>query len=276
MSLRPASLSYFTPTGRSVIRGQNFTVDCLRGSIGSTFDFASTDETILICAENGAVMIMDGKEIDIPARSLVIAPSGTMALIVPDGGCVFALTTGRSDPAPGEVVNAALYEQPDGRVAPVGAPMSAAGGNGKSVRIFPVDDIPFPKGNPRLKFLQSATMSINWVEYEGARDRTKLSPHAHSDFEQGSLAIAGRFVHHIRTPWGSDATTWRDDDHIGAGANSMLIIPPELIHTTEGEGAGRHILIDVFAPARADFIDKGWVHNSADYSGQATRAADAS
>ena len=77
---------------------------------------------------------------------------------------------------------------------------------------------------------------------------------------------------HIRTPWGSDANQWRDDEHIEASADSLLIIPPELLHTTEGVGVGRHILIDVFAPPRDDFIAKGWVHNAGDYVAQGNQS----
>jgi hypothetical protein len=120
-------------------------------------------------------------------------------------------------------------------------------------------------GRPRLKMLQSATLSINWVEYEGVRDRTQLSPHSHDDFEQGSLAIHGDFVHHLRLPWGPDANQWRDDLHLSAPAGSLSIVPPGLIHTSEGLGEGRHLLIDVFCPPRGDFIAKGWVANSSDY-----------
>ena len=49
----------------------------------------------------------------------------------------------------------------------------------------------------------------------------------------------------------------------------MLVIPGELVHTTEGVGSERHLLIDVFAPPRRDFIGKGWVANSKDYEAPA-------
>jgi hypothetical protein len=42
-------------------------------------------------------------------------------------------------------------------------------------------------------------------------------------------------------------------------------VPLNLIHTSEGVGAGRHVLIDIFSPPRRDFISRGWVHNAADY-----------
>jgi hypothetical protein len=112
---------------------------------------------------------------------------------------------------------------------------------------------------------QSATMSINWVDYDGPRDRTKLSPHAHADFEQASLAVAGRFVHHTRVAWGSNANEWCDDHHLPADSPSIVVIPPEIIHTTEGVEQGHHLLIDIFAPPRRDFIARNWVLNSKEY-----------
>jgi hypothetical protein len=43
------------------------------------------------------------------------------------------------------------------------------------------------------------------------------------------------------------------------------VIPVHLVHTTEGIGDERHLLIDVFSPPRRDFIAKGWVANARDY-----------
>ena len=202
----------------------------------------------------------------IPARSFVIAAPGKVDIHLPENGYVYALSTGVTAPAKELAINAAVYEHADHRVKPISTTSTQTSHTHAELRIYQIDDIPFPAENSRLKFLRTHSMSINWVEYEGPRDRTKLSPHAHSDFEQGSLAIAGNFVHHIRTPWIADANQWEEDKHIEAAAESVLVIPPELIHTTEGIGDGRHILIDIFAPARDDFIAKGWVHNAAEYS----------
>jgi hypothetical protein len=70
----------------------------------------------------------------------------------------------------------------------------------------------------------------------------------------------------LRVPWFSDAGRWRDDEHLAAPSPSLLVVPVEMIHTTEGVGDGPHFLVDVFSPPRRDFIDKGWVFNSADYT----------
>lgn len=267
MVLRPVSLSYVSkePVVSSIIRGQNFTVECINGTGASEHVTYSDHETILILPESNATLTTDFETVEIASRSIIIVPAGTHRVRLPEGARAFALTTGLGDMAIRNAVNSSDYSVLDDRVRPVARPMERQGENTNRVVSFRVDEIPFPEGNPRLKFFQSSTMSINWVEYEGQRDRTKLSPHAHDDFEQGSLAITGDFVHHIRTPWTSNAEHWRDDQHIEASAGSMLIIPPELIHTTEGVGAGHHILIDVFAPPRTDFIAKGWVFNAGDY-----------
>ena len=53
----------------------------------------------------------------------------------------------------------------------------------------------------------------------------------------------------------------------------MIIIPPEIVHTTEGSGGGRHVLVDVFAPPRADFIARNWIFNAGEYAAPAGQTA---
>ncbi len=241
--------------------GTNFSVTRFSGNPGTRHEFRSDFETIFIAADCTVELAQADRHAVAPARSVAVAPAGRTTIDFKGTGRVFALTSGSAHPAPGSAERGA---PPDPRVAAVGTPFVRTG-DLWSIDVFAVDELPFPPGNPRLKLLQSATMSINWVEYEGPRDRRKLSPHSHKQFEQGSLAIEGNFVHHIRTPWAEDAGAWRDDLHLPAGASSLLVIPPELIHTTEGVGQERHILIDVFAPVRRDFLAKGWIHNAAAY-----------
>lgn len=270
-AMRPAHLVDLAPPAADYARGQNFTVEAIRADAGDTRGFAAADECILLSIDARVVVVAGGEEAAVAAASAAIVPPGEWTMRVTGGGRVYVLTTGRADRAAASAANGAHYEPADARVAPVGAPFRRRDG-GTAIRVHAFAELPFPPGNPRLKFLQSATMSINWVDYAGVRDRTALSPHAHDDFEQGSLAVEGRFVHHLRTPWKANANQWRDDEHLAAVADTLLIVPPEIVHTTEGLGDGRHVLVDIFAPPRRDFIAKGWMHNAGDYADPALDA----
>jgi len=248
--------------GRSAARGQNFSVERLSGAGGHPF--ASRTEIILLLPEAAAALSGDHSA-QLPGHAIAILPAGAYSVEVAGKGAIYVLATDRSDGQEAASLNASEYHAPDARVAPVGAPYVRTAFQNE-IRIHRVEDVAIPPDNGRLRFLQSDTMSLNWVEYEGARDRSGLSPHAHSDAEQASLAIAGSFIHHLRTPWGRDADAWQEDQHLLAGPSSILIVPPEIIHTTEGNGTGRHVLIDVFAPPRADFIAKKWVFNADEYA----------
>jgi hypothetical protein len=250
------------PLKRRCVRAQNFAIDWFRGGIASTFGFASSEEMMVLMFDAAGTIAGGGHSTDAPGRSVSVVPAGSYELKLSQAGCGCILSTNRKDQQP--VVNAASYQTPDARVAPVGPAWPRVDG-ADDIRGYETDLFKAPADNPRLKMLQSATMSINWVDYEGARDRKALSPHAHADFEQASLAVAGDFMHHLRVPWGKNAEDWREDEHKLAPSPSVLVIPPELIHTTEGVGPGHHLLIDIFAPPRRDFIVKGWVFNAAEY-----------
>jgi hypothetical protein len=250
------------PLTRHCVRAQNFAIDWFRGAAGSTFGFASGEETIVLMFDASGTIVSGGHSVDAPRRSVSVLPPGSCELKLREPGCGCILSTNRKDSQPAR--NAASYQMPDPRVAPVGPAWPRVNG-ADDVRVFEIDKFKAPADNPRLKMLQSATMSINWVDYDGPRDRKALSPHAHADFEQASLAVAGEFVHHLRVAWGKNAEEWRDDEHKLGPSPSVLVIPPDLIHTTEGVGPGHHLLIDIFAPPRRNFIAKGWVFNAADY-----------
>ena len=250
------------PLTRRFVRAQNFAIDWFQAEQGATFGFASDEETMVLLFDASGTIGGGGHSTDAPRRSVSVVPAGSCQLKLSEAGCGCILSTHRKDPQLAR--NAASYQTPDPRVAPVGPVWPLVSGT-DDIRVFEIDKFKAPADNPRLKMLQSATMSINWVDYDGPRDRKALSPHAHADFEQASLAVAGDFVHHLRVAWGKNAEDWRDDEHKLAPSPSVLVIPPELIHTTEGVGPGHHLSIDIFAPPRRDFIAKGWVFNAADY-----------
>lgn len=245
-----------------IARGQNFWAQWIEGPV--TFEASSTAEMLLLLPEAGADVSTDDESIHLPARSVSILPAGSMRLTLAAGVRATLIAHSRPDLTPAQAINGADYAKSDNRVKSVVREWQRVQ-NPHRIHVIEVDKIAAPLDKPRLKMFRTDCMSINWVEYTGARDRSALSPHSHADFEQGSLAIAGDFVHHLRTPWGGDANTWREDAHLDAPSPSMFTIPVHLVHTTEGTGQGRHLLIDIFSPAREDFIAKGWISNADDY-----------
>ncbi|GAA5236713.1 hypothetical protein FOZ76_13075 [Verticiella sediminum] len=250
-----------------LMRGQNFCVQWVRADApGAAFDVASPVEILLVLPDVAArIEAGHGAPTEAVARALCILPAGRHRIRAAGAGNLVVLASQRPDLELAEALNAAAYREPDPRIAEVGRPYRRLREPGR-IAVHDIDAIRAPADNPRLKMLQTDTLSINWVEYDGQRDRKALSPHSHATFEQGSLAVAGDFVHHLRAPWGRDADLWQDDEHLPASSPSLLVVPVNLMHTTEGVGAGRHLLLDIFAPPRADFIAKGWVANSADYA----------
>lgn len=124
---------------------------------------------------------------------------------------------------------------------------------------FPVD------GNKRV--FRSADIMLSMIfPGDRPRDPSRLSPHTHDGFEQGCLVTMGSYVHHVRRQWGADSTRWRDDEHEHVAAPSVTVISPPDVHTSQnvGEGPFRHV--DIFCPPREDFIAKGLVLNTEDYS----------
>ena len=250
-------------------RGQNFLVDWLLAANdaprdGAQWDIESEFEVMLLLTDSGCQIEHAADARDACARSVCVLPAGKSSLRLPAGGrCAMLRSVVAQRNC--QAINEAAYQRPDARIASVGEPYKAVI-DGDRVRVIAIDTVQASPEKPRLKMLQSASLSINWVEYAGPRDRCELSPHAHSDFEQGSLALEGEFVHHLRVPWNSNANLWVEDRHVGMGSPSLAVVPVALIHTSEGVGDHHHLLIDVFSPPRVDFIRNGWVANSGNYA----------
>lgn len=250
-----------------LMRARNFVVEWVELGAGTAgFAFQCDHEALLILPGTGAAIRCPGNGAiaqPVPGQSVCIVPPGRHEVSAAQAGVCIVIASQRPDIAGRPVLHEQAYAQPDPQVAPVGPPYRRSGGH--RLEVLPLADIRAPADKPRLKMLQTETLSVNLVEYEGVRDRTALSPHSHADFEQGSLAIAGDFVHHLRVPWGADANLWREDEHLPAPSPSLVVVPAGMVHTTEGTGGGFHFLVDIFSPPRADFIGKGWVFNSASY-----------
>jgi hypothetical protein len=252
-----------SPLVSRYVRGQSFLIEWLDAKANApALQLSSDDETILMTFDASARIAGRVSETGVAGRTVVVLPAGDFQIYLGPGRAAVLSTSRKGVSA--SALNAASYGKRDERVSPLEGAWNRRN-DAKELQIFEIDKVKAPADNPRLKMFQSATMSINWVDYDGPRNRKSLSPHFHDDFEQASLAAAGNFVHHLRVTWGSDADEWRDDVHMEAGSPSVLVIPPKLIHTSEGVGPGRHLLIDVFTPPRRDFIAKKWMLNSSEY-----------
>jgi hypothetical protein len=247
---------------RTFVEAANFTLEWLVRP-GEAYSLESDQETLVLFSKAGGTIQHDAGVTPVPPMTIAIIPPGRCRITAEAAGAAMIVATGRADLDRERAINAG--ETRDQRIAPLGRPFVRSLPLTGPI-LLPIESIPVPEGNPRIRFLQTATISINIVLYDGPRGKAALSPHSHDDIEQGTLAIDGDYVHHLRTPWGPNGHAWLDDVHLDAGPGSIVLIPPGLIHTTEGVHAGSHLLLDIFAPPRRDFIGRGWVFNARDYA----------
>jgi len=256
------------PAGRRdwFVRGQNFVLGW--SIVSGTTDFGprtDAEEHVVISVDPGIALTVEAgsERQEIPGERLVVLPPGKSRVIATGEGRVVRLMRSTSDDVAGLAINAADYSTAhhnipafEGWPAPVG---------GFRIRAYDLT-VPTRPDSP-FRLYRCTTFMVNWIApQEGPRDPRMLSPHHHDDFEQCSLVINGEYVHHIRWPWTTDSSVWREDEHHRTVAPSVAIIPPPSEHTSEAVGAGTNQLVDIFSPPRLDFSSMdGWVLNSADY-----------
>ena len=68
-----------------------------------------------------------------------------------------------------------------------------------------------------------------------------LRPHSH-DFDQLALIISGEAIYHV------------GDDHNEVGPGSVMLVPAGVEHYIEPTGSEPVLNLDVFAPARKDYL----------------------
>ncbi|MFJ6724981.1 hypothetical protein ACIQPQ_08670 [Streptomyces sp. NPDC091281] len=256
------------------LRGRNFAVAITRLAVGDRLAERDVpDEYVLLVPEEAVVDVAHGGRAytTVAGPALVVVPAGTSVVRATAAATVVRVFSARCPEQTGRAVN---RDRPaDPRTAPLPGPAAAGRAGTESgvgrVRVHRLTDVPEEEG--RLgRIFRTGSLMVNWFPVrEGPRDPEALSPHAHADFEQMSVTLAGDHVHHLRVPWTPRMSEWRDDEHVRVGSPSMTLIPPTVVHTTRAVGAGPHTLIDVFAPPRADFLAAGWVLNAADYDDHA-------
>lgn len=247
-------------------RGQNFIVSYAEAQAGAEFvrEDQPDEYVVLVPDTTTAIEIISSNgSASIPGGSIAFVPPGASAVRVTRPGRLVLLWTTRSADLCARCGNADAYSTAHPNI-PAFEPWPVPP-DGLKLRHYSID---VPEEPGRFgRIWRCTTFMINFTPAQsGPRDVTKLSPHWHESFEQGSFALEGAFTHHIRWPWTPNMNTWRDDDHEYCAAPSLAVIPPPAIHTSRGMEAGLNQLIDIFSPPRVDFSNKpGWVLNAHDY-----------
>lgn len=254
-------------TGRTwLARGQNFVLAYTEATPGAVLARAAEVEesvALLPDAATSATIEVGTERATSPGNAIIFIPPGPSRITLPQGGRIVRLFTAKAEDLAARCANAASYATQHPNIPPF-APWPAPEG-GCRLRAHSLDVAVEPGRFGRI--FRGTTFMVNYLDpRHGPRDVTKLSPHHHDDFEQGSLALEGDFIHDLRWPWTTNMTQWREDEHARCAAASLAVIPPPAIHTTRAIGPGLNQLVDIFCPPRMDFASKpGWVLNAADY-----------
>jgi len=247
-----------------ITRAANFVVAYTRAQAGAVLARAAhPDEYMVFSLDAQARVHAAGEEQALPPNTLAIVPPGASRVEVDQPGTLVLLFSNRAADLLALAANAAHYAGGAPGVAPL-ADFPAAPG-GLRLRTYRVDEHRPEEGN--MCVFRSSNLMLNIMRpRQGPRDTRVLSPHQHEDFEQGSLALQGDWMHHLRYPWTKDMSQWREDAHVSIGSPSLLVIPPKVIHTSHNVSPGQSWLLDIFAPPRHDFCARpDVVRNAADY-----------
>ncbi|MGW6458214.1 hypothetical protein ACWF94_20265 [Streptomyces sp. NPDC055078] len=253
--------------GTWISRAQNVVLAYTRPTLGcrlGAFDLTHEQVLLLVHDSSGAEVTSGDETVTLRGQGLIVIPPGPGTVTALGEGDLVRLVQADEPGWAERARNAASYSAPHPRVTPLSPWPAPVGGD--RLRVYPLADIPEDPHRFGRIFRTRAFMVNFLPPNAGPRDPSKMSPHHHDDFEQVSLAVAGEFVHHIRTPWTTDSRTWRDDDHQRVASPSVTVIPPPTVHTSAAVAAGLNQLIDVFSPPREDFSDQpGWVLNAKEY-----------
>ncbi|CAN5308101.1 hypothetical protein BH09ACT5_BH09ACT5_00320 [soil metagenome] len=246
-------------------RAANLVISYTEAKAGDVFArTGQPDEyTVLVYSDSAPFRVIAGDEsAEVAEEAFVVVPPGDSSIEVTGDGTLIRLFSAVADDLREGALNAEAYAEPDLRAAPLEPWPDPVGGF--RLRVYTLADTPIAEGRFGRIF-RTTNLMVNFLAEEpGPRNKHKLSPHFHDDFEQVSLAVKGTFVHHIRYPWGPDSEQWRPDESRQIATPSICIIPPPTVHTTQGIGEHQQ-LIDIFSPPREDFSASGWVLNAEDY-----------
>lgn len=259
----PADITAPDGTRTWLTRGRTFVVAITQAVPGTCLERTGQPDEYMVFIPGGLrVSVECGEEhitSDVAGDALVIVPPGPSRVTVHGEGWITRIFSHRAADL------AALAGNADGHpvLPPDAAPPPPPGGF--RLRHYALDH--FKKPDSPARPFRSTNLLVNaFVPRDFRRDTRKMTPHAHDDFDQASLALQGHFVHHLRYPWTADMTQWREDAHHAVGSPSVIVIPAQALHTTQDVGTGWVQLVDIFSPPRPDFVEKpGWLCNEADY-----------
>ena len=255
-----------------ITRTANFVVCVSEVDAGAVLEpAAQSDEHMVLLPPGTKAEIEADRTVSAAGVALAIVPPGPSRIVMRNHGRLIRIFTSSARDMAAAASNAAVYEDGVNDVAPLDPTYSPPGGY--TLRCYAMKDYEkATEGSPFMLFRSAHLMANIFKPFTKPRDTTRLSPHHHEDFEQCSLALTGTFVHRLRYPWGPDLNDWRADEELKLGSPSLLVIPPRVIHTTYVVSPDGGWLIDLFAPARADFVAQpGLVLNAADYPAGGTR-----
>jgi hypothetical protein len=247
-----------------IARGANFVVTVTDARSGTRLArSAQPDEYMVYLPECGATLRAGGEVVEAVVQSVTIVPPGDSELVVHGTGQVVRVFSHRAHDLLALASNARDYDTAPPEVAPLEPWPTPA--DGFRLRTYSLAQ--HTQADSNMRIFRSTNLMLNVLTPRMVpRDVHKLSPHAHADFEQGSLALRGQWIHHMRYPWVPDMSAWRDDEAIEVGSPSLTVIPPKAIHTSRNLNEGGAWLLDIFAPPRMDFSSKpGKVANEHDY-----------
>jgi mannose-6-phosphate isomerase-like protein (cupin superfamily) len=256
-----------------VTRGSHFIVVVTQVREGDELARDNPDEFVTLLPETESVSATfeaGGATLRAEPDSLVVVPPGPSRLRVQGEGLLVRVFSTDAADLLALADNAAVYAAPNPTVAPLVAWPDPP--DGFRLRHYRLAE--YVKGDSNMRVFRTTKLMINpLLKRPVPRDVRKLSPHTHADFEQGSLALSGTYVHHLRYPWGPDMTQWREDEHVEMASPSLLVVPPLVVHTSRNIGDAPGYLVDIFAPPRVDFSRKGVVCNADEYPMPAALAA---
>lgn len=251
-----------------ITRARNFAVVVSKVKEGSVLERNdNVDESMLILPPGVATHIETAAgSVDSAGDSLTILPPGSMRVEIGSPGWLVRIYSSNATDILSRASNNGTYADGAPEIATL-KPWPVPSG-GFRLRHYDLTNYDSPDSSPlKMRVFRSTNLMVNiFLPWTTRRDERKLSPHSHDDFEQISLGLQGSFVHHIRYPWTSDKTVWREDEHEIHHSPSVLVIPAHAIHTSQDVGDGVTRLIDVFGPPRPDFsLRPGFVLNADEY-----------